>query len=380
MSSALNPHGYRVVLVLQGGGALGAFQAGVFHAMFEHGLAPDWVVGTSIGAINGALIAGNTPARSLERLRSFWTRIAQPDSLGQAVMPDWERRASVGLSTFDAMLRGVPGFFEPRAFSGFPFGLAVRPEEASFYDTSPLVASLAELVDFDVLNQQRPVRLTINAVRVTTGELAHFDSAVMPLTVAHVRASGALPPAFPAVRIDGELYWDGGLYSNTPLESVLADLHGQDTLCFMVDLWNARGTEPHTLDEVQTRQKDVLYASRSRRHIADYVRTYQLQRKLRELYQRLPAQAQTEADRKVLDTLGCDSTLHVVHVPYRAHDWHMALKDVNFSKGSLDWRWDQGYTECRRTLERRAWLDPVAEAHGVLVHELPPPARRRQTD
>jgi NTE family protein len=235
---------------------------------------------------------------------------------------------------------------------------------------------LHELVDFDYLNGEGGMRLTVNAVKVRTGQLAHFDSLTGTLCAEHVLASSSLPPAFAPVRIDGELYWDGGLYSNTPLESVLRELSSSDTLCFMVDLWSAHGEEPATLEEVHTRMKDVTYASRSQRQLDDYVATHALQRKLRDLYSRLPEAEHTPEDERELMALGCDSTLHVVRIPYSGTDWHMASKDINFSAGSLNWRWDQGYRDGLRALRHAGWLRLVSEDTAVVVHELPP--RRRQ--
>ncbi|MES2322767.1 MAG: patatin-like phospholipase family protein [Pseudomonadota bacterium] len=362
----------RIVLVLQGGGALGAYQAGVYQALHEHQLAPDWIVGTSIGAINAALIAGNREAQRLPQLRAFWDRVSHPDGVDMQRISDSERRSAIAFNTADTVLRGVPGFFSPRLFSGFAFNLPVAPEQASFYDTSELEATLAELVDFSYLNEDGGIRLTVNAVNVLTGELAHFDSINGDLCAAHVRASGSLPPAFPPVRIDGQLFWDGGLYSNTPLESVLAELPTGNTLCFMVDLWSAEGPEPGTLDEVSTRQKDVTFASRSQRHIDDYAQTHTMQRKLRELYARLPAGKRSAQDEQQLLALGCDSTLHIVRLAYSGRDWHMAAKDVNFSKGSIAWRWDQGYRDALRAIAHAGWLLKVSQDTAVVVHELPP--------
>lgn len=367
----LNPHQLRVVLVLQGGGALGAYQAGVAQALHEHGMAPDWIVGTSIGAVNAALMAGNPPERRVQRVKAFWDRIAHPDGVDLERVNDAQRRAHIHLNTLDIVLRGVPGFFTPRWFSPFSLGLAEAPEQAGFYDTGPLDATLRDLVDFDYLNDGSPTRLTINAVRVACGDLVRFDSRHMRIGPAHVRASGSLPPGFPAVRIGGELYWDGGLYSNTPLESVLAERPEGDTICFLVDLWSPEGSAPTTQDEVRTRVKDVTYASRTERHIADYVRTWQLQNKLRDLYRRLPPGQRTEADARELSELGCDSVLHVVRLRYAGTDWHMAAKDINFSRGSIAWRWDQGYADAGRALAHAGWLRSVEEGTPVVMHELP---------
>ena len=376
--NTLNPDKLRIVLVLQGGGALGAYQAGVYQALHEHDLVPDWIVGTSIGAINAALIAGNQQANRLQRVKAFWDRVSHPDIVDMSHISDSLRRSNIWLNTVDTVLRGSPGFFSPRMFSGFPFGMQVAPEDASFYDTSPLTGTLNELVDFDYLNADGGMRLTVNAVNVRTGELAQFDSNDGDLCAEHVRASGSLPPAFAPVRVDGQLYWDGGLYSNTPLESVLDELPSGDTICFMVDLWSAEGPEPVTMDQVHTRQKDVTYASRSRRHIEDYVRTHAMQAKLRQLYARLPRGSRSQADEQELLALGCDTTLHIVRLAYGGHDWHTAAKDVNFSKGSIEWRWDQGYRDAMRALSHAGWLAQVAEDTAVVVHNLPPDLSRGQ--
>ena len=367
----LNPNNLRIVLVLQGGGALGAYQAGVYQALHEHDLVPDWIVGTSIGAINAALIAGNELPNRLHRVKEFWDRVSHDDPFNMVSVADRERRTNIWLNTVDTVARGVPGFFTPRYFSGFPFGAKVAPEEASFYDTTPLRTTLTELVDFDYLNADGGMRLTVNAINVTNGQLTRFESINGDITADHVRASGSLPPGFAPVRIGGELYWDGGLYSNTPLESVLNELPQGDTLCFMVDLWSPDGHEPTTLDEFYTRQKDVTYASRSKRQIEDYANTHQLQQKLRELYARLPEAERTAADAAELGALGCDATLHVVRLLYAGRDWNMAAKDVNFSRGSIEWRWDQGYADAMRALKLAPWLNTIDDGSAVVVHELP---------
>ncbi|MYN44519.1 patatin-like phospholipase family protein [Pseudoduganella sp. FT93W] len=368
----LNPARLRVVLVLQGGGALGAYQAGVFQAMHEHGLAPEWIVGTSIGAINAAILAGNPHETRLERLREFWQSIAHRDSYDMRRVPDLQRRSNVLLQTWDTLIRGVPGFFSPRWPSMFPLGAAVAPEQASFYDTSALETTLNRLIDWDYLNQPGGMRLTVNALKVTCGTLRSFDNRQLAISADHIRASGALPPGFPPVRIDGELYWDGGLYSNTPLETVLDDDEHVDTLCFMVDLWSADGQEPTTLDEVQTRQKDVTFASRSQRHLDDYVKRHRMQQKIRDLYLALPGHAQSEQGARDLAELGCGSTLHVVRLPYAGRDWNMAAKDINFSRGSIEWRWEQGYQDALRGIQAAGWLSLVSEDTPLVVHELPP--------
>ena len=362
----------RIALVLQGGGALGAYQAGVYQAMHEHDLMPDWVVGTSIGAINAALIAGNDEGNRVGRLRQFWERVSHPDALDMKLVLDPVRRANTRLATFDAMTQGVEGFFSPRPFNLFAAGMAVAPESASYYDTKPLANTLRELIDFDYLHGPEGMRLSVNAVKVTSGELVSFDSQTQPIEVEHIMASGALPPGFAPVRIAGELYWDGGLYSNTPLSTILDDQPATDTLCFMVDLWNAIGPEPTTLDEVQTRQKDVMFASRSTRHIENYLRLHRLQSMVRALYDQLPSKLQGSAGRRTLDEVGCNTTIHIVRIPYGGQDWHMAAKDINFSRGSIEWRWEQGYQDASRAITQGGWLAEVEAGIGVVVHELAP--------
>ncbi|GAB3541494.1 patatin-like phospholipase family protein [Noviherbaspirillum agri] len=362
----------RVALVLQGGGALGAYQAGVYQALHEHGLTPDWVVGTSIGAVNAAIIAGNVRDMRLARLRAFWDEVGHRDLIDMRKVPDPTRRFNIMLSTADSMMKGVPGFYSPRWLSPFFIGWPVPPETASFYDTRALEETLVQLVDLDCLNGHSGIRMTVSAIRVTCGKLENFDTAHQRVDIKHVMASGALPPGFPPVRIDGELYWDGGLYSNTPLEVVLAEEPRVNTICFMVDLWSAEGPEPDTLEQVHTRQKDVLFASRSRRHIEAYLRGHRLRRLVRTLREKVPDHLLSEEERRELDKVGTDTTMHIVRLAYAGRDWQMASKDINFSRGSIDWRWEQGYRDAMRAIDHAAWLREAPEGAGVLVHEVVP--------
>lgn len=371
MDSKVKPIGARprVALVLQGGGALGAYQAGVYEALHEHGLTPDWVVGTSIGAVNAALIAGNERSVRVERLRAFWDEVAHKDLLDMSKVPDQVRQMNTMLTTMDSVTKGVPGFYSLRWFNPFFAGWAVPAESASFYDTSALEDTLTRLVDLQCLNASSGIRLTVSAIKVTCGRLENFDTAHHPVSIKHVMASGALPPGFPPVRVDGDLYWDGGLYSNTPLEVVLADEPRVDTICFMVDLWSPEGPEPNTLEQVQTRQKDVLYASRSQRHIDAYLRGHRLRRLVRMLRAKVPDQMLSAEELRELEKVGTDTTMHIIRLTYAGRDWQMASKDINFSKGSIDWRWGLGYQDALRAIEHAAWRDDVPEGAGVLVHE-----------
>ncbi|MGH8806617.1 MAG: patatin-like phospholipase family protein [Noviherbaspirillum sp.] len=368
----------RVALVLQGGGALGAYQAGVYQALHEHELTPDWVVGTSIGAINGAIIAGNPRSTRLAQLKAFWDEVSHHDLLDMHKVPDPMRRLNIMLATFDAITRGVSGFYAPRPFNPFAIDWPVPPEAAGFYDTSELEKTLTRLVDLDHLNAPDTMRLTVSAIKVTCGQLNNFDTKREPVGIRHVMASGALPPGFPPVRIDGELYWDGGLYSNTPLETVLADEPRVDTICFMVDLWSPDGPEPLTLEQVHTRQKDVLYASRSRRHIDAYLRGHRLRRLVRMLREKVP-DGQLSADEVAeLDKVGMHTTMQIVRLAYSGRDWQMASKDINFSKGSIEWRWSQGYQDALRAIEHGGWRAELPEETGVLVHEFGPTGREER--
>lgn len=372
MDSRIKPIGSRprVALVLQGGGALGAYQAGVYQALHEHGLSPDWVVGTSIGAVNAALIAGNERSERVARLREFWDEVAHKDLLDTRQAPDHVRRFNTMMTTIDSVTKGVPGFYALRWFNPFFAGWPVPAESASFYDTSELEKTLTRLVDLQCLNAPSGVRMTVSAIKVTCGRVENFDTAHHPVNIKHVMASGALPPGFPAVRVDGELYWDGGLYSNTPLEVVLVDEPHIDTICFMVDLWSPEGPEPNTLEQVHTRQKDVLYASRSQRHIDAYLRGHRLRRLVRMLRAKVPDDALSQEEMDEVEKVGGDTTMHIIRLTYGGREWHMASRDINFSKESIEWRWGQGYQDAMRAIEHAAWRDDVPEGAGVLVHEI----------
>ncbi|MEP6876882.1 MAG: patatin-like phospholipase family protein, partial [Burkholderiales bacterium] len=256
-SQSGNPIG-QIVLVLQGGGALGAYQVGVYEALHDAGIEPDWVIGTSIGAINAALIAGNARDERIDRLNAFWSHVESPATLAGPL--DW-----LGIGNFVAnmttVMHGIPAFFEPNLAALRGTRASVGVEKAAYYSTEPLRRTLGELVDFDSLRRSG-TRLTVGAVNASSGAMRYFDSAKETLAVEHVLASGALPPAFPAVRIDGHPYWDGGIYSNTPIEAVLDDNPRRDSLIFAVNVWHQTGPEPESIWQVMGRQKDIQYASR----------------------------------------------------------------------------------------------------------------------
>jgi NTE family protein len=349
-----DPHAKgQVVLVLQGGGALGAYQAGVYEALHEAAIEPDWVIGTSIGAINCALIAGNTPENRMARLREFWKRVEQTAPFAVA----------------SVFMRGIGPFFVPRAFVFGGVHARVGLDAASYYSTAPLRETLAELVDLECLNAKR-TRLTVGAVNVRTSAMRYFDSRDAALSIDHVMASGALPPAFPAVRIDGEPYWDGGVYSNTPIEAVLDDKPRRDSVIFGVNVWQPVGPEPQSIWEVLGRQKDIQYASRADSHIARQKQIHRLRHVISELAALLPADVRESEHCRELTSWGCRTTMHVVRLLAPTLDSEDYLKDIDFTPSGIRARWQAGLDDTRRTLERAPWETEVDPMEGVVVHEL----------
>ncbi len=363
----------QVVLVLQGGGALGAYQGGAYSGLAEHDIKIDWVVGTSIGAINGAIIAGNPPARRAEKLNGFWQHVA---SEGPVLLPyfgtvDWLRPWTTAMRNMGTMMNGIPGFFQPRKTPMWDMARILPAHEAGIYDTSPLEATLNEFVDFDYLNAGQ-VRFTVCAVNVATGELKAFDnSGKNRITPRHVMASGALPPAFPPVEIDGEVYWDGGIYSNTPIDIVLDDAERRDTLCFMIDLWDPTERVPNSINTAITRLKDIQYASRSHEHLDDHRKMQNLRRAIRILARRVPAKDQKSAEIKRLFDLGCDSTISIVRLIMKALPEDDHMKDIDFSNATIAARWKAGHHDVERALRHKSWLKPLPAHLGMAVHELP---------
>jgi NTE family protein len=355
----------QVVLVLQGGGALGSYQAGVYQALEEAGITPDWVIGTSIGAINAGLIAGNQPGNRLARLREFWKRMEQnPVWPLRDLFPGFNAR----LSYWSTITHGIGGFFQPNALAHAGDSYPLGAEQAGYYSTAPLERTLTELVDFDQLNRGTP-RLTIGAAHVRTSQMRYFDSRDCALCVRHIMASGALPPAFPAVRIDGELYWDGGILSNTPTEVVFDDNPRKDALIFSVHLWNPSGPEPTTMAEVLNRHKDVQYSSRISSHIVRQQQSHRLRHVINQLAARLPEDALNDPAIRELTGYGCQTRMHVVQLmtPQLADETH--TKDIDFSAAGIMRRWDAGYAHTRAVLERKPWVGEFDPLTGVVLHE-----------
>lgn len=352
----------QTVLVLQGGGALGAFQVGAYQALHEAGIEPDWIIGTSIGAINAALIAGNPPAQRMAALNAFWQRITQHG------MGLWTPAAMAGtLNDMAIMARGVPGFFSPNPNAWRGMSAKVGLERASYYDTAPLRETLADLIDGNRLNANAP-RLTVGAVNVRTAAMRYFDSQRDTLGIDHVLASGALPPAFPAVRIDGDAYWDGGIYSNTPIEAVLDDNPRRDSLIFAVNVWHAHGDEPESIAQVMERQKDIQYASRAHSHIVRQQQIHHLRHIVRTLASKLPAAARKSAENQALAAYGCRTVMHVAMLSPPHFDGEGATKDIDFSADGIRMRHESGYAKTRAMLSRAPWNAPADPMLGVIVH------------
>jgi NTE family protein len=356
----------KIGLVLQGGGALGSYQAGVYEALASSEYLPDWVAGISIGAINAAIIAGNPPENRLKRLRSFWNGITTPASLwpsafiGLPVL--WQQK----VSALTALMFGQPGFFAPRTLQYW-----FSPDKfVSYYDTSALKVTLERLVDFDRINNAKDVRLSVGAVNVRTGQFAYFDSANITIRPEHIMASCALPPGFPAVEIDGEHYWDGGLFSNTPLGYVLDYSPRRSRLTFQVDVFQSQGRLPTNLDEVAERDKDIRYSSRTQTFSNAFRDRHDVRHAINELHKLLPPDLLATEQAKRLYELGCVTEMDIVQLVYRPAEPQGASKDYEFSRVSMEKQWQQGVLDARTVLHAAPWLTPMPKELGVRVFDM----------
>lgn len=359
----------QIVLVLQGGGALGAYQAGAFEALSEAGYSPDWVAGISIGAVNGAIIAGNRPEDRVPRLRAFWERVSSQLPVRPLVDGTQQREWFNQMSAAYVAAAGVPGFFAPR----FPPAAMMppgSPAALSVYDNAPLRATLDELVDFELL-QGGGVRFSVGAVNIRSGNFVYFDTADRTVRVEHIMASGALPPGLPPVLIDGEAYWDGGLVSNTPLQFVL-DYGGsrRDMCVFQVDLFSARGSMPQNLFDVAQREKEIRYSSRTRLGTDIFNREQTLRRAVRRLVAKLPAKLKQDPDVELLNKSGCDAAITIVHLIHRRAAYETHAQDYEFSRLSVEEHWNAGRDDVLKTLRHRRWRERVRPRDGVRVLDL----------
>lgn len=369
-----------VALLLQGGGALGAYQAGVYEALQERGIEPTWIAGISIGAINSAIIAGNPRERRVEKLRAFWELVSAGDGgwsaywngiLSEGPIRAWLNQMAAGLIAAG----GVHGFFSPRVPPAF-----LRPPGTeganSVYDTSALRATLERLVDFDRINARR-IRFSVGAVNVATGNFAYFDNAAQSIGPEHVMASGALPPGFPPIEIDGELYWDGGLVSNTPLDWVLSSRSDLDTLIFQVDLWSARGEPPRDLAEVVVRMKEIQFSSRTRAATDSFRKLQRMRSLFNELLAQMPPELAATRQAKVLARAADPSVYNIVQLVYRSPSYEGQCKDYEFSRRTMEEHWDAGRRDAELTLSHPEVLTPPAGPNAVHVYDFLTPTARK---
>lgn len=356
----------KVGLVLQGGGALGSYQAGVYEALASSEYLPDWVAGISIGAINAAIIAGNAPDKRVAKLREFWEAVTAPSAWWPAALGGqfaaWQR--TVG--GWSAMMFGQPGFFAPRAM---PEWLSVQ-SPTSYYSTAALQHTLERLVDFDRINHSKDMRISVGAVNVRTGRFAYFDSAKIAIRPEHVMASGALPPGFPPVEIDGQFYWDGGLISNTPLQYVLDMSPRRSRLTFQVDVFQARGQLPENLQDVTEREKDIRFSSRTRITTENFRQKHEVRHASNELMEILSPEQRNTPQAKKLYEYGCVTEMDIVQLIYRPNEPQGAYKDYEFSRGTMNARWQQGLSDAQSTLLQAPWLAPIPKDVGVRVFDV----------
>jgi NTE family protein len=363
----------QVVLVMQGGGALGAYQGGVYEALHEAGIEPNWVIGTSIGALNAGLIAGNKLERRLERLKEFWATMEFKPWWKDALAPwfgssrlidDWTNQAAHTM----ALLGGVAGYYtlnHALTIGGTKAPLGV--ERAALYNTDDLVRTMTALTDPTCFNSGHP-RLTVGTVNVKSGRMHYWDSARMPLSLLHVLASAALPPAFPAVRIDGEPYWDGGIFSNTPIEAVFSDNPRRNSVVFADQMWHITGPEPQSLEEVLSRQKDIQFASRDDSHIQRQQELHRFRHIVRELVKLIPEEKRNLPEVQQYAAWGCGTFMHIVRLngPYLEGEGNS--RDIDFTARGIRTRWKAGYDDTMRALEIKPWEAEVDPMDGVAVH------------
>ena len=365
-------NGYKTIaLVLQGGGALGSYQAGVYDSMHQHNLHPNWFAGISIGSINAAILAGNAPENRVNQLSSFWHMITTdiPDIwsllLGDGMLA---RRCYAAQSIMTSIFYGIGNFFIPRPFSPV---LAMQGSQTamSFYDTSPLYKALCQHIDFDRINNGN-TRLSLGAVNVRTGNFAYFDNTECTIGPEHVMASGALPPGFPPIEIDGEYYWDGGLVSNTPLTYVMDHSDGDTTLIFQVDLFSASGPFPDSIDAVEERRKDIIYSSRTRMNTDAFRELHRLRMAISKLSRHLPQEVLNDPEIDAMIQLGHEQKICIVHLIYRRAAYDIAAKDYEFSRRTMEEHWQAGAEDANHTLRNKAWCNPPTDIQGIAVYDV----------
>jgi NTE family protein len=344
----------RVVLVMQGGGAPGSYQAGAYQALHEAGIEPDWVIGTSIGAINGAVIAGNEIADRVEKLKEFWA------SLDPRVPEPWNQ--------VYPLTSGVPGFFYPNPALVWGVDTNVGIEQAAMYLVEPLRKRLPSFVDFDLLNSGN-TRFTLGLTKVETGEMRYFDSKSEKIVVDHVLGSSAVPPCFPAVSIDGEYYWDGGVYSNSPIEVVFDEYPRRSSVVFAIQIWPTRGPRPDSFSRAFMRVKDIMFGSRSRSHILRQAQIHRMRRIIRELADMLPEEQKNSPRVKELAGWSCRTTMHLVEINAQPLAGETNARDFDFSRAAVRTRWENGYSDTKEMLARRPWENPIDPATDLTLYQ-----------
>ena len=361
------------VLVLQGGGALGSYQAGAFQALSRGGFEPEWIAGISIGAVNAAIIAGNDPDKRVDRLKEFWEMVSAPVPWNPLLKGD--RSRSVFNETSAAIIAtfGVPGFFTPR-IPPAPLWPSGSSEAQSYYDTAPLRKTLERLVDFDRINDLG-CRLSVGAVGVTSGNFRYFDNVDFKrqgkiIGPEHIMASGALPPGFPAIVIDGEHYWDGGISSNTPLDYVLDAQTDRDLLIFQVDLFSARGRLPATLLEAAEREKDIRYSSRTRMNTDKNRQIHNARKAVRDLIEKLPEELKSDPSVEFLRNAAKENTVTVVHLIYKTKNHETSSKDYDFSHIAMVEHWEAGVRDVYASLRHKEWLERPQSGETMVTYDL----------
>jgi len=363
------------VLVLQGGGALGPYQAGAYQALVHFDFEPDWIAGISIGAINAAIIAGNEPSKRIDRLKEFWQMVSSGAPWVPVPVTKGDRERSLYNETSAALVAtfGTPGFFTPRVPPA-PLWPKGSPEAQSFYDTAPLRKTLERLVDFDRINDLK-CRLSVGTVGVTTGNFKYFDNVEFKklgkrFGPEHVMASGALPPGFPSIVIDGEHYWDGGIASNTPLDYVLDMETVNDLLIFQVDLFSARGPLPESMLEAAEREKDIRFSSRTRMNTDKNRQIHNARKAIRDLIDKLPDDLKSDPSAVLLREAAKENTVTVVHLIYRSKNYETSSKDYDFSRVGMVEHWGAGVRDVHRSMQHEDWLERPQSGETMVTYDL----------
>jgi NTE family protein len=372
-AAATTPAKAQRVLVLQGGGALGSYQAGAYQALCHHAFEPEWIAGISIGAVNAAIIAGNAREKRVERLKEFWELVSAPVPWTPIASGDGGRSLFNETSAALIAAFGVPGFFRPR-IPPAPLWPPGTPQSRSYYDTAPLRATLERLVDFDRINAME-TRLSVGAVSVTTGNFKYFDNFEFnklgkKIGPEHIMASGALPPGFPSIEIEGEQYWDGGIASNTPLDYVLDAEITEDLLIFQVDLFSARGPLPHSLLEAVERERDIRYSSRTRLNTDKNRQLHNTRKAIRELISKLPDDLRNDPSVEVLCKAAQENTVTVVHLIYRSKNYESSSKDYDFSHVGMVEHWGAGERDVHLSMRHQKWLDRPQPDETMVTYDL----------